>query len=88
MLEDYRAGLTIDRRHDQDDRAAGHRVACPVLVLWSSRDDMIDLYGDVVQVWQAWADDVRGAQIDSGHHMAEEAPDAVAAELRAFLVGD
>jgi haloacetate dehalogenase len=87
MLEDYRAGLTIDRRHDDEDRNVGRRVACPVLVLWSSRDDMIDLYGDVVQAWRAWADDVRGVEIESGHHMAEEAPDALAAELRAFLMG-
>jgi haloacetate dehalogenase len=85
MLEDYRAGLTIDRRHDDDDRSVGRRVVCPVLVLWSSRDDMVDLYGDVVQVWRGWADDVRGAEIDSGHHMAEEAPEALAVELRAFL---
>jgi hypothetical protein len=36
-------------------------------------------------LWTAWAGDLRGAPIASGHHMAEEAPDALAAELLAFL---
>ena len=52
MLEDYRAGLGIDRAHDDADRAAGRRVACPTQVLWSGRDDMADLYGDVLEVWR------------------------------------
>ena len=33
MMEDYRAGLRIDRRHDEEDRAAGRRFACPILCL-------------------------------------------------------
>ncbi|MFI6451353.1 alpha/beta hydrolase [Streptosporangium amethystogenes] len=87
MLEDYRAGLTIDRRHEEADRAAGVRVRCPTLVLWSLRDDLEDLYGDPVRIWEHWADDVRGHGIDSGHHMAEEAPAEVAASLGAFFGG-
>jgi len=85
MLEDYRAGLTVDREADDADRAAGRRIACPVLVGWSTRDDMEELYGDVVAIWQAWASDVRGIAIDSGHHVAEEAPDALTAALLDFL---
>jgi len=85
MLEDYRAGLGVDRAADDADRAVGRRVQCPTLVLWSTRDDLEDLYGDVLGVWQPWADDVRGGPIDSGHHMAEEAPDELAARLAAFL---
>ena len=85
MLEEYRAGLGIDRRHDEDDRRAGRRVRCPTLVLWSARDDLEELYGDPVRIWRAWADDVRGSPIDSGHHMAEEAPESVAGAIGAFL---
>jgi len=33
MCEDYRAGLGIDRAHDDDGRRAGRRLACPTLVL-------------------------------------------------------
>ncbi len=74
MLEDYRAGLTVDCRHEEADRARGTRIDCPVLILWSLRDDLEDLYGDPRSIWRGWADDVRGHGIDAGHHVAEEAP--------------
>jgi haloacetate dehalogenase len=73
MMEDYRAGLGLDRGHDDEDRRAGRRVACPTLVLWATGDDLPDLYGDVLAVWRPWTTDLRGAPIDSGHHMAAEA---------------
>ncbi|WP_455566434.1 alpha/beta fold hydrolase [Nonomuraea angiospora] len=85
MCEDYRAGLTVDRAADDADRAAGRRLTCPTLFLWSSKDDMEDLYGDPLAIWRTWADDVTGQAIDSGHHVAEEAPDALAESLLAFL---
>jgi haloacetate dehalogenase len=85
MVEDYRAGLTIDRAHDDEDRAAGRRLRCPTLVAWSIHDDLEDLWGDPVAIWRDWADEVRGARIDSGHHMAEEAPEQLAAVLRDFF---
>ncbi|WP_433427990.1 alpha/beta fold hydrolase [Nonomuraea sp. CA-141351] len=85
MCEDYRAGLGVDRAADDADRAAGRRVTCPTLFLWAAKDDMEDLYGDPLQVWRSWADDVCGHPIDAGHHIAEEAPDELAAALLAFL---
>jgi haloacetate dehalogenase len=85
MCEDYRAGLGIDRSHDDADRAVGRRVACPTLVLWATRDDLPSLYGDVLAVWRDWASDVRGRPIDSGHHMSEEAPEELSAALLTFL---
>lgn len=87
MCEDYRAGLGLDRAADDADRAAGRRIACPVLVQWASRGDLSPLYGDVLGIWRNWADDVRGHPVGSGHHIAEEAPDDLAAELSAFLRG-
>src|SRR6185503_2244631 len=33
MCEDYRAGLGVDRDHEEADRAAGRQVACPTLLL-------------------------------------------------------
>ncbi|MFI6918929.1 alpha/beta fold hydrolase [Nonomuraea spiralis] len=87
MCEDYRAGLTADRAADDADRAAGRRLTCPTLFLWAARDDMEDLYGDPLAIWRTWAGDVTGHPIDSGHHMAEEAPDELAAALLTFLDG-
>jgi haloacetate dehalogenase len=85
MCEDYRAGLGVDRAADDADRAAGRQVACPVLVLWATRDDLGRLYGDVLGIWRTWAPDVRGGPIDSGHHIAEDAPHELATEIRSFL---
>ncbi|MFG1943421.1 alpha/beta fold hydrolase [Nonomuraea sp. NPDC048826] len=85
MCEDYRAGLGPDRAADDADRAAGRRIGCPVLVLWATRDDMEELYGDPVEVWRSWADDVRGHAVESGHHLAEDAPAELAASLTTFL---
>lgn len=85
MLEDYRAGLGIDREHEEADRAAGRRIPCPVLLIWAIRDDTEELYGDPLPIWRSWADDVQGARLDSGHHMAEEVPDELAAAIRGFI---
>ena len=85
MCEDYRAGLGVDRRADEADRQAGRRIRCPLLFAWSTRDDMRRLYDDPVAIWRGWADDVRGVAIESGHHLAEEAPDQLATVLTAFL---
>lgn len=85
MIEDYRAGLGIDREHDEQDRSAGRKLACPLLVLWSARDDLEELHGDILGIWREWASDVSGHAIDCGHHVAEEAPEELAAELAAFF---
>jgi haloacetate dehalogenase len=86
MLEDYRAGLGVDRAAEEADRAAGRRVTCPTLVLWSSRDDLEELHGDPRQIWRAWTHDLRGGgPIDSGHHMAEEAPEELVSAVAPFL---
>jgi haloacetate dehalogenase len=85
MCEDYRAGLRIDRAHEEADRAAGRRVACPMLFLRSAHDD-IDIHGDPVAIWRPWVSGpLSAAVIDSGHHQAEDAPGEVAAALLDFL---
>ncbi len=89
MLEDYRAGLGVDRAADDADRENSRRLACPTLVLWSTGDDMQALYGNVLEVWRPWVANpttqLFGGPIESGHHMAEDAPEQLAAELVAFL---
>lgn len=73
MLEDYRAGVGIDRADEEADPAAGQRVACPLLVLQA---------GPTVERSAG----LRGGHsIDFGHHMAEESPDEPAVALITLL---
>ena len=76
---DYRAGATTDLADDETDRAVGHRIRCPLLLLWSEGR------GDVLTVWQRWAEDVRGEAMPCGHFLQEEAPQATLARLLPFL---
>lgn len=86
MLEDYRAGLREDREHDEADRDAGRRIACPLLVVHLLQDDPdLDHGVEPAEIWRDWADDVRRAEIDCGHHVSEERPDELAELLLAFL---
>jgi haloacetate dehalogenase len=85
MLEDYRAGLGVDRRADEEDRAAGRQIRCPAMMLWSTRDDMEEVYGDPLEVWRPWCPQIVGHGIDSTHHVAENAPDELVKSLVDFL---
>jgi len=85
MMEDYRAGLTIDRQHDAADRVAGRKIQCPLLCVWAEKDDLAALYGDVLAVWRNWARHVEGQGMACGHHMAEEAPEELTTILLEFL---
>jgi haloacetate dehalogenase len=84
VCNDYRAGATVDLQHDRDDRAAGHRIAAPLLVLWQEPGGIPPPF-DPLAVWQRWADDVTGRGLDCGHFLPEEQPDEVATELRDLL---
>ncbi len=86
MLEDYRAGLSVDQHHERVDRDAGHHIGSPDPGRCGrSQDDMERLYGDPLTVWRRWAPDLRGHSIESGHHVAEENPEALAKSLTDFL---
>lgn len=85
MCEDYRAAASIDLRHDAESRAAGDRVRCPMLVLWGAKGKIGRWY-DPLAIWRRYcAAEVSGEAIDSGHYLAEEAPQAVLAALLAFF---
>jgi haloacetate dehalogenase len=79
MMEDYRAGASVDLAHDREAQAAGRKLACPVQVLWSEGA------ADPRPVWRTWADEVEGASVQAGHLLAEEAPQAVLEHLLPFL---
>lgn len=83
VCEEYRASATLDYQHDEADRG-NRRISCPVLVLWSQTGGFAGRY-QPLDVWRAWADDVRGGPIPAGHFLPEEAPDETAHQLMDFL---
>ena len=84
MIEDYRAAAGYDLALDNADQAAGHRVACPLLVLWQQGRYA---QGETpVQIWQRWASGpVQGGTLATGHLMMEEQPRQVAEAITQFL---
>lgn len=80
--EDYRAGASMDLRHDEDDD--GKLVQCPTLALWGEQGAMHAMY-NVLETWRERAADVTGRPIDCGHFLAEEAPEETAEALIAFF---
>lgn len=71
--EDYRAAGSIDLEHDRTDRAAGRKLAMPVLALWGAHGVVGRMF-DCLADWRAVADDVRGEALPCGHFIPEEAP--------------
>jgi haloacetate dehalogenase len=85
MCEDYRAAATIDLEHDRASRAAGRKVACPLLVLWGSKGKIGQWY-DPLAIWRQYCSGaVTGGAIASGHYLAEEAPGEVLERFRQFF---
>jgi haloacetate dehalogenase len=82
ICAEYRASFHTDRQMDAEDREAGRRIACPVLVHWGSEEGAMS---DSLEVWRRWADNVEGSALPSGHFIPEEAPTELAASLREFL---
>jgi haloacetate dehalogenase len=88
ICEEYRAAATIDREHDQADRASGRRIACPLLALWSALGPLATWYveeGGPIALWRAWSDDVQGRALDAGHFFPEEAAEQTADALNRFF---
>ena len=84
MCEDYRAAAGIDLVHDRADREAGRRLKSPLLALWGGHG-VVEACFNPVDEWRRVAEDVRGRALPAGHYLPEEATEAVAEELEAFL---
>jgi haloacetate dehalogenase len=85
MCEDYRAGASIDREHDDADR--GRRtIACPVRALWGADGALPRLYADPLALWRPYAPEVSGRAVDgASHFLVEDAPEEVAADVAEFF---
>ncbi|MGF6811611.1 haloacetate dehalogenase [Paraburkholderia sp. Clong3] len=86
MCEDYRAAASEDLEHDASDLAAGRRLACPVLVLWSESEQKARSTLPL-DAWSRWAANVTGKGLPGGHLLPEDAPNEVLTSLENFLVG-
>ena len=84
MCEDYRAGASIDLKHDEADLSK--KVSCPLLTLWGLKGPMGRIY-DVLAIWKDRGVNVTGKGLPGGHNLQEEIPAEVLAELRPFLRG-
>lgn len=86
MCEDYRAAACEDLEHDASDAAAGRKLACPVLVLWSESEQKARSILPL-DTWSRWAANVTGKGLPGGHLLPEDAPDEVLTSLQDFLAG-
>ena len=57
MCEDYRAGASIDLKHDEAD--LHKKITCPLRVLWAEKGAMGRIY-DVMKIWNERGTKVSG----------------------------
>lgn len=87
MFADYRAGATLDRDHDHADQQASRKIAASLLMLWGTHY-LRERGRSHLDVWHDWAEDVTVTPLDSGHFLAEEAPEACAEALVDFFTNE
>jgi len=83
MLEDYRAGASIDLEHDRAD--VDRKVEVPTLVVWGENGVVGRRPENPLDVWRERASDVRGTAVDAGHFLVEERPAETLDLLAGFL---
>ncbi len=83
FCEDFRAGEGVDKELLLADKAAGGKILAPTLLLWSAAH--FSEGPSLLEAWRDWAGDLRGEALESGHYLAEEAPEAVLKALEDFL---
>ena len=84
MCEDYRASASVDLEHDRADVERGHKIGCPLRVLWGDKG-VIEKCFDALGEWRHVARDVSGRALACGHYIPEEASDELVAEMLSFF---
>ena len=84
ICEDYRASAGIDLEHDRADVQAGRRLTQPLRVLWGQYGAVGRCF-DVLALWRERATLLTGEALPCGHYLAEELPEAVAAQALKFF---
>lgn len=88
FCEDYRAGATSDVEAGEADLIAGRTISCPTLLLWSGylTRGQAAKTETPPQIWKrTFAPHLQDIQVESGHFIPEEAPEATVNALLAFL---
>ena len=76
---------TIDLDHDSESREAGEKIRCSLLVLWGAKGKIGEWY-EPLDIWRRYCEaEVVGGPVNSGHYLAEEAPDEVLERFFAFF---
>ncbi|ASL43803.1 Fluoroacetate dehalogenase [Burkholderia sp. AD24] len=84
MCEDYRASASVDLEHDRADVERGHKIGCPLRVLWGDKG-VIEKCFDALGEWRHVARDVSGRALSCGHYIPEEASEELVAEMLSFF---
>ena len=85
MCEDYRAGAYADYEIDKADHEAGNKITIPMLALWGDAG-VASAAATPLDTWKAWATNVSGAPVVSGHFLTEENPEVTARLLKEFFL--
>ena len=80
--EDYRAGWSVDRAHDEADRG-NKLIAAPVHIIWSEAFGLAKAMP--LKRWGEWAARIQGHAVSGGHFVCEEQPEKVLASLTRFF---
>ena len=70
--------------HDRADRDTGRSLTMPLLALWGEQGVVHRCFEPLAE-WRNVALDVRGGPLPCGHYVAEEAPEALLAQVVPFL---
>lgn len=88
VCEDYRATATVDLSLDTADFVAGHKVECPVLVLWGTNSHTAH-HHDVRNEWPRYCTNIAGMHaLECGHYPVEQAPEETYSLLAGFFRAD
>lgn len=82
MCEDYRAGASIDLKHDAAD--LNKKITCPLRVLWAEKGAMGRIF-DVMAIWRERGSTVTGRALPGSHNLQEDVPEIVEQEIRDLI---
>lgn len=88
--KDYEAGAFADVDRERESQESGNKIAVPTLMMFS--EQYLGRRYDMPKVWGEWVKEgteMKSVAVgnDSGHFVAEEAPELVAKEVNAWLKG-